>query len=262
MTLPASLRRRLRTWQTRFPALQDAKFDAARLANRLLRRPFDRDFGLLRHLVPAAGECFLDVGANRGQSIDAMRLFHPRQRIVAFEPNGFLAARLQRRLAGDPQVEVRNLGLSDADLEAPLHVPFYRGWMFDGLSSFDRTAAESWLNADRIVGFDPRLLRIETVPCVLRRLDAFDLTPAFIKIDVQSFEPQVLRGAEATLRRCAPVLMIEDSAGLVGWLAERGFAAHAYDGRVLRPLAGPVQNIVFVAPAMRRRLEQGGLRFA
>lgn len=261
MRLPASLRRHLRAWQTRFPILQDAKPDAQRRINQLLKRPFDRDFQVLRYLAPEQGECFVDIGANRGQSIDAIRLYHPRQPVVAFEPNSLLAARLRRRFARDAGVAIHDVGLSDIDHEAPLHVPFYRGWMFDGLASFDREAAATWLDSGRLPGFDPGLLRIETVRCVLRQLDSFDLNPVFIKIDVQGFEAQVLRGGEKTLVRCHPLLMIEDGAHLVGWLETRGFAAYAFNGSTLQPLSTPRQNIFFVAPSMRDRLERGGLVF-
>jgi hypothetical protein len=47
----------------------------------------------------------------------------------------------------------------------------------------------------------------ETVPVM--KLDDFDLMPDLIKMDVQGFEPYVLQGALITLKRCAPVLMLE-----------------------------------------------------
>lgn len=262
MALPNSLKRRIRGWQTHFPALVDAKFTAKRWMNRALQRPFDSDFMVLRHLAVKADECFVDVGSNRGQSIDAIRLYHPDHPITAFEPNALLVARLQRRFAGDKALSLQNFGLSEADMDAPLYVPYYRDWLFDGLSSFDRDAAESWLNGDTIAGFDPALLRIETLTCRLRRLDDFNLNPAFIKIDVQGYEMQVLKGAVETLKRCGPILMVEDSAELIPWLADLGFACHEFDGTGLRPSQGPANNLFFLTQSMRARLQQGGLAVA
>lgn len=262
MGLPDSWTRRIRGWQTHFPALLDAKFAARRWLDRLRKRPFDPDFQVLRHLAVAPGEIFIDVGSNRGQSIDAIRLYHPTGPIVAFEPNAILAARLKRRLGGDPDLQLLVFGLSDTDMDAPLYVPYYRNWLFDGLSSFDRASAEGWLNADTIAGFDPALLRVEQLECRLRRLDDFNLTPAFIKIDVQGFERNVLMGGVETLKRCGPALMIEDSSSLVPFLADLGFASYAYDGNRMRPSTGPSNNLFFLTDAMRRRLADGGLVFA
>jgi FkbM family methyltransferase len=262
MGLPNSLVRRIRGWQTHFPALLDAKFTAKRWLDRVRQRPFDPDFMVLRHLTPQTGECLVDVGSNRGQSIDAIRLYHPSHPITAFEPNGALMDRLKTRFADDTALTLQNFGLSDADMDAPLFVPYYRNWLFDGLSSFDRHAAESWLNADTIAGFDPGLLRIAQLTCRLRRLDDFNLTPAFIKIDVQGFEMQVLKGGVETLKRCGPILMIEDSQSLIPWLADLGFSPHEFDGTRLRSSHGPANNLFFINTTMRARLEQGGAVFA
>lgn len=262
MGLPDSWTRRIRGWQTHFPALLDAKFAAKRWVNGLRKRPFDPDFQVLRHLAAGPGEVFIDVGSNRGQSIDAIRLYHPAQPVVAFEPNAILAERLKRRLGDDPNLQLLVFGLSDADMDAPLYVPYYRNWLFDGLSSFDRASAEGWLNAETIAGFDPALLRVEQLECRLRRLDDFNLTPAFIKIDVQGFERNVLMGGLETLKRCGPLLMVEDSSALVPLLAGLGFDSYAFDGSALRPSTGPANNLFFATAAMRARLTQGGLAFA
>jgi FkbM family methyltransferase len=43
----------------------------------------------------------------------------------------------------------------------------------------------------------------------IRRLDDLNLSPSFIKMDVQGFEYDVLLGGLETLRRCRPVMIIE-----------------------------------------------------
>lgn len=40
-------------------------------------------------------------------------------------------------------------------------------------------------------------------------LDSFDLSPGFLKIDVEGLEIDVLKGAEATINRSGPVIMCE-----------------------------------------------------
>jgi FkbM family methyltransferase len=48
----------------------------------------------------------------------------------------------------------------------------------------------------------------------MKRLDDFDLQDvSFIKIDTEGFETFVIRGAEQTIRRCKPCLMVEQKPG-------------------------------------------------
>ena len=63
----------LRTVQTWFPGLVDAKYVTQRSIRRVLRRPFEQEFRAVQLLGLPVGALILDVGANRGQSIDALR---------------------------------------------------------------------------------------------------------------------------------------------------------------------------------------------
>lgn len=40
-------------------------------------------------------------------------------------------------------------------------------------------------------------------------LDMFHIHPSLIKVDVEGFEPYVIRGAKETIERCSPVMLIE-----------------------------------------------------
>ena len=102
----------------------------------MLRRPYDRDFALLERCQFPREAIFVDVGANRGEAIDAMRIFHPYRRIVAFEPNRFLASRLSRTYASDRAIEIVACGLGAEHAELELMFPSYNNWDFDALASF------------------------------------------------------------------------------------------------------------------------------
>jgi hypothetical protein len=58
--------------------------------------------------------------------------------------------------------------------------------------------------------FSETEVSVSKLTCSAQTLDAQNLVPAFIKIDVQGFEYQVLKGAINTLKKSEPVLLLEN----------------------------------------------------
>ncbi|MEM8770439.1 MAG: FkbM family methyltransferase [Pseudomonadota bacterium] len=251
-------RRYLRALVVRAPQLQDVKFAAQAAYRKITKTPFEPEFEVLRALSLAQGECIVDVGANRGQSIDAIRLYLKTAPIHAFEANAALAAALTRRLSGQANLQIHPCGLADNERSETLFIPYYGEYMFDGLASIDRDEAAGWLNAKALVGFDERRLRIEETAVSLRTFDAFNLSPAFMKLDVQGAERAVLAGAEQTLRRSKPVLLIETGRdeALVAAVQAAGYEAFNYVSGRLSPRRNAVRNTVFAHPSAPRGLER------
>ena len=252
--------RHIRALQSRFPGLADMKADAQRAWRRLRRAPFEADFEILRRLQVAPGQVLIDVGANRGQSIDAMRLYHPSAAIHAFEPAARLADQLAARYADDAALSLHRVGLADAAARRTLFTPVYRGFGYDGLASFNAEEARSWLNADTVANFDPHALALHEAPCELARLDDFNLAPAFMKLDVQGFEAAALTGAQTTLRAHEPVVMLENNpaadALLTGWSWVR--AAVTPGPRMFQDAHGAL-NTVYLTPYRAERLAEQGV---
>jgi phospholipid N-methyltransferase len=72
----------------------------------ILRIPFEEDFYALR-LFPDIGEVlFLDVGANRGQSTDAILLQTKNSRVQLFEQNTLLCDKLERQYGDDKRIVI------------------------------------------------------------------------------------------------------------------------------------------------------------
>lgn len=224
--------------------------------NRLRRRPVEPDFAILAHLTVPPGQVLVDAGANRGETIASMRLFQPHAPIVAFEPNPLLHPIIAARNPRDPALTVHHAGLSDRPGHFDLFVPYYKGVPFDGLASFNRHEAASFLNADRLVGFDPRRQEIRTVNCTVATLDSYGLQPALIKIDVQGLEPAVIRGGLETIRTTLPIVLMEnnkpesDTADLVA-LGYRPFAFT--DGKLRADAYGDL-NTFYIHPATQQLL--------
>jgi FkbM family methyltransferase len=132
----------------------------------------------------------------------------PDARIVAFEPNYYLSDKLRRLFIHDPNIRVEAFALGAKDDELTLHVPVYRNYRFDGLASIHKQIAERWLNSDRIWGFDRSKLTIEEMRVRVRTLDEFDLAPFLVKIYAQGYEQEILQGAERTIARHQPLILV------------------------------------------------------
>lgn len=250
----------IRALQSRFPALVDAKANAQRFMRRALRTPFEADFRFLAHWRPAPGEVFVDAGANRGQSIDAIRLYHPDALIHAFEPNPHLALALARLFEDDPALAVYRCGLAAREEGRRLYVPVYRGFVYDGLASFDEAECRGWLNAETVAGFDPAQLEVMACEAKAFPLDQLALPVGFLKLDVQGFEEAVLRGGEQTLKSAAPIVMMENNETADAFLTgELGWVRAAFTGKGLRANAWGALNTFYVAPAREVELRGRGV---
>ena len=254
MSVHPKVKKLLRTAQTYFPASVNLKYSAQFLYRSRLRKPFDQDFAALEFFVPPKGTMFLDVGANRGQSIMSMRLFHTDVPIVAFEPCAATFWRLQRYAASQPQVTLIHGGLSDEPGRFMLYTPVYGGYVFDGLASTLRAEAAGWLNPDRIYFFDPAKLSLQEEEITVQTLDSYGLRPSLMKLDVQGAEENVLRGSLTTIASYLPILIIEQSPNLSfdALLGPLGYASYHLEDNVLRPGAVGRNNALLVPEARKR----------
>lgn len=237
----------IRAWQSRFPALVDAKAGVQRFMRRTLRRPFEAEFSLLSRWRPDPGEVFIDVGAHRGQSVDAIRLYQPDALIHAFEPNVHLATGLATLFDDDPALAVYACGLGDKDEARRLYVPVYRGFVYDGLASFDPDQSRTWLSDETVAGFNPDRFEMMAGEARTFTLDMLDLQPGFIKIDAPGWFASVVRGAKDTLERCRPLILMQTNELADQVLTEeRGYTRAAFDGDRLHPGEEGVENTVYV----------------
>jgi hypothetical protein len=121
--LDESIKKVLRTVQSEFPFLKEAKENFFLHARRRLAIPHERDFNVLASIPAPAQECFVDIGANHGQSIESILLLQPDARIVSFEANRPLAQKLTLRYRCHDNVRVIAKGLSDWSGRSTLFVP-------------------------------------------------------------------------------------------------------------------------------------------
>ncbi|MFM7349958.1 MAG: FkbM family methyltransferase [Erythrobacter sp.] len=243
----------VRSLQTRVPGLWASKHG---VYNRLIRH-----FGLLMEpefaLLSRMGEIglVLDIGANYGQSIEAIRRCAAPRGIVSFEPISVLAEGLKRQYGGS-QVSIEHCALADAPGELTLYIPTYRHAVLDGLASLERDSITEFLaNPALFWNFRPEWLTIAENRVAVRTLDSFGLAPEVVKIDVQGIELAVVEGGMETFRSHQPLTIVENpSDALVALFASIGMTAYGYTGGRLVGDSAGLTNTVFLSEAMKARL--------
>jgi FkbM family methyltransferase len=168
----------------------------------------------------------VDVGANRGQfALFALYTF-PAAKIISLEPLVAPAARFRRVFAKERRVTLHNAALGPETGQSTMHVSGHD----DSSSLLPITAAQGQLfrGTDEV-----RTETVRTAP-LSEFLDGRSIEePALLKLDVQGYELEALRGCTDLLDKfayiCAEGSFIELYEGqvladdLVAWLRERGY---------------------------------------
>jgi len=155
----------------------------------------------------------LDIGANVGaHTLSLARLVGPEGRVMAFEPTDFAFRKLRRNLDLNPllspRVETYQCFLTKND-EASIPPAIYSSWPL---------VVESGLHAKHLGR------EMQTASARARSLDSIlseraDRKVQLVKLDVDGFECDILRGATAMLRDARPIFVMELSPYV---LEERG----------------------------------------
>jgi FkbM family methyltransferase len=193
------------------------------------------------------GWTVLDVGANAGYfSVIAALAGGDGSHVAAFEPNPQLARMLTASVALNPQVSIHVVpaAVGDHAGELPLH-----------LTSVSRNSGLSSMRSDL-----PDTAG-EAITVSVVTIDDFcarhNLAPDLIKIDVEGFEAQVLKGAARTLVETPPRAVIceiapgrDDPERIIGFMRAHGYEAHAIedDGSLRHltlELTGVFENVCF-----------------
>ncbi len=130
----------------------------------------------------------LDVGANIGTH--TLTYARRAQTVIAFEPQEHVFHMLGANLALNQVDNVHMYCMAVGDIDGT--IPMQR---------IDYRHTGNFGNVPVGVGSG----KVQSI-----RIDSLNLEPAFIKVDVEGFETQVILGARETIKRCHPILYVEN----------------------------------------------------
>ncbi len=161
---------------------------------------------------------YIDVGANKGQFALAALAANPAGRVISFEPVDTAIANFKRLFASDARVTLYECALGEADGIAIIRVP-----ESSGSASMIVPLSGSVRNQE---------IRVSTLDGVLA--DSSFEEPVLLKLDIQGFELQALRGGTRILDQVSDLFVEVSFASLapdhataqqvIEYLAARGFA--------------------------------------
>ena len=133
----------------------------------------------------------IDIGANLG--LFTFFMSRASKHVFAFEPNPYPLENLKGLV--DSNVTVLPIALGNNDGPVEIKIPHHRkGWSSNGAS-----LASKEINDGKIIN----------IQC--RKLDSLNIENiGLIKIDVEGFEIEVIRGAKDTILKNKPVMIIEN----------------------------------------------------
>lgn len=192
---------------------------------RLVRRlrfllPHDVDFLGIPHLIGNGnGKLFIDVGANSGLSALSAFKLCPDIDVLSFEPNPIHLKSLEQIERWYPRFAFEMVGLGDqADANARIYVPKYRNVFLHGIATtnegllrkrLEQQFPKKILREVHITGYDMSIGTLDARLKTRNLLKSPPPTPAFIKIDTEGHELNVLKGARETLITHRPYLLLE-----------------------------------------------------
>jgi len=136
----------------------------------------------------------VDIGANRGQFTLAARRWAQKARVIAFEPLAEAASRFRKVFRGDTKVTLHQAAIGPVGGETSIHVT----------SSDDSSSLLPISSLQKRIF--PGTLVIRTEMVKVGQLSEFVaskeiISPAMLKLDVQGYELEALRGCEQLLER-------------------------------------------------------------
>ena len=170
---------------------------------RSIKNNDEKELQLLKEII-IPGTDTIDVGVYRGVYSYEMAKY---SKIVhAFEPNPIIFKDIKLNLSKIiKNISFYGYALSDHENTSILKVPIRN-------KNFDRNNYEEYFQMGKAtIHKENKMEDIETFEVKSKKLDSFSFSNkiSFIKVDVEGHELAVIRGAENTIKKNRPILLVE-----------------------------------------------------
>ena len=170
---------------------------------RSIKNNDEKELELLKEII-IPGTDTIDVGVYRGVYSYEMAKY---SKIVhAFEPNPIIFKDIKLNLSKIiKNISFYGYALSDHENTSILKVPIRN-------KNFDRNNYEEYFQMGKAtIHKENKMEDIETFEVKSKKLDSFSFSNkiSFIKVDVEGHELAVIRGAENTIKKNKPILLVE-----------------------------------------------------
>ncbi|WP_426094218.1 FkbM family methyltransferase [Flavobacterium sp. DSR2-3-3] len=146
----------------------------------------------LKKMVPEL-TTIIDVGANSGQFTKVATHLYPHAQIHTFEPLPDLYSIIEKKFSSNPNINTYNIALGNED-----------GTILFNKNKFGHTSSILEINEENI-HFTRKDNVLEQIRVQIKKLDSIALFTdkthlSLLKLDVQGYELEVLKGADQTLK--------------------------------------------------------------
>ena len=153
----------------------------------------------------------LDVGANDGISIKAIRNFVSNVKICSIEPSKTNFEKLKILRKKFKNLKILNYAVSNSLTvkKKILFQPFYRGFSLSPFDTLNVKDVFKSMNSCLFIKNIKKKIHIKKSFVRITRIDNLNLRPCFIKIDIQGHEYHCVLGSLKTIKKHLPIIMLE-----------------------------------------------------
>ena len=172
--------------------------------------PHEKDYyGITSLLKNRINDSIIDVGGNLGISSMGFRKLGFMNKIYTFEPNRFIFnTYIKNKLVKKyKNIYGFNYALGNKDELKNFYYPYYKGKCIHYFCSFDKKYIQNSIN----ITFKKKKIVIIDEPIKIKIFDKLKLKckPKFIKIDVEGFDLEVIKGMKNTIKKYNPIILVE-----------------------------------------------------
>lgn len=172
--------------------------------------PHEKDYyGIALLLKNRINDSIIDVGGNLGISAMGFRKLGFSNKIYIFEPNRFIFnTYIKNRLVKKyKNIYGFNFALGNKNQLKSFYYPYYKDKCIHYFCSFNKKYIQNSID----ITFKKKKLKIINEPIKIKVYDNLQLncSPKFIKIDVEGFDFEVIKGMKKTIKKYNPIILVE-----------------------------------------------------